>query len=815
MSLQLLTIQHWLKKHAAYRANHPAIIFEEKRLTYKQLYQEVNRLSNAFIAAGIGKGDKVATLLSNSLELWETYWACAAIGAVAVPLSPLLRGDGLFNLLDNSDTKLVITSQNLTEHIDTVRKKIKGIPAKNYWVIDTVEDGYQNYHTQKQNQLSTPPVVADVTGDDAYNIIYSSGTTGLPKGIVICHAVRALYGSLFANAYRMTPESVVMHSGSIIFNGSFLTLMPAMFLGCTYVLMSHFDAKEVVDIIHKEKVTHSILVPSQVIGCLQQADFNKQHLSSLEYILSVGAPLLLENKQELNKRIPNVFYELYGLTEGFMTILDKNDVMKKTGSVGTAPQFMDLKIVNDKGAKLKPGEIGEIVGRGPLLMTEYYKNPEQTNEAMKEGWLFTGDLGYVDKDGFLFLTGRKKDLIISGGVNVYPTDIEEVLIRHPAVKDVAVFGVPHEEWGETPVAAVVLNEGIAATSIEIKCWANQNLEARYQKIYTVIIMNELPRNVAGKILKRELRDKFIDKAISSAGQDDKVIKMKSSFINSNNIRLHYLEFGLTPNPSPAGEGSDKQPTIIFMHGLTANAHAFDGLIAAGLSYAFNIISVDLRGRGESDAPDSGYTMKEHAADIIGLMDALKIEKVILAGHSFGGFLALYLAKFFPARVDKLILMDAAANMHPNTKEMLTPALSRLGQRFTSFDAYIEKVKAAPYLTCWDEQMLSYYTADIKANEDGTVSCIPKAAHMMEAVLKGSLGEPWLDYLRSVEQQAILINAPGVYTMNAPLLPEENAIETVELMKNCIYAKAPGNHQTMLYGDGAKEIASIIKHFINQ
>ncbi len=508
MSLQLLTIQYWLKKHATYRPQHPAIIFEDKRLNYKELYEEVNQLSNAFIAAGIGKGDKVATLLSNSLELWETYWACAAIGAVAVPLSPLLRGQGLFNLLDNADTKLVITSHDLTEHIDTIRTALKKIPSNNFWVTDTDETGYQNYHILKEQQAVIALDVEDVTGTDAYNIIYSSGTTGLPKGIVISHQVRALYGSLFANAYRMTPESVVMHSGSIIFNGSFLTLMPAMFLGCTYVLMSHFDAKEVVDMIHKEKVTHTILVPSQIIGCLQREDFNKSYLSSVEYILSVGAPLLLEHKQELNKRIPGVFYELYGLTEGFMTLLDKNDVMKKTGSVGMAPQFMELKIVDDAGKELPTRQIGEIIGRGPLLMTEYYKNPEQTKEAIKNGWLFTGDMGYVDADGFLFLTGRKKDLIISGGVNVYPTDIEEILIRHTGVKDVAVFGIPNKDWGETPVAAVVLHDDAVDTADEIKNWANENLEARYQKIYTVIIIDELPRNVAGKVLKRELREQF-------------------------------------------------------------------------------------------------------------------------------------------------------------------------------------------------------------------------------------------------------------------------------------------------------------------
>jgi pimeloyl-ACP methyl ester carboxylesterase len=276
--------------------------------------------------------------------------------------------------------------------------------------------------------------------------------------------------------------------------------------------------------------------------------------------------------------------------------------------------------------------------------------------------------------------------------------------------------------------------------------------------------------------------------------------MTSHSIKCNHIKLHYLEF----------EGV--QPTIIFLHGLTANAHAFDGLIAAGLN--FHVLSVDLRGRGESDAPTSGYTMKEHAKDIIGLMDTLKIENAILAGHSFGGFLALYIAMYYPSRVAKLILMDAAANMHPNTKEMLVPALSRLDQTFPSFDAYIEKVKAAPYLTFWDESMLSYYAADTKVNSDGSVCCIPQTDHMVEAIVKGSLGEPWVDYLTFISHDSLLINAPGIYAMGAALLPEENAMETVELMKNCIYAKVPGNHQTMLYGEGAKEMVSIIKHFLN-
>ncbi len=508
MSLQLLTIQYWLKKHATYRPNHIALIFEDKKITYNELYETVNQLSHAFIKAGIKKGDKVSTILPNSVELYETYWACAAIGAVAVPLSPLLREQGLQNLLNNSDTKLIITTKALTEHLNSVKNNLNNIPKENYWIIDSEEYGYQNFHQQKQEQLNSFPKIEEVVGDDIYNIIYSSGTTGLPKGIVINHAVRSLYGSLFSNAYRITAESIIMHSGSIIFNGSFLTLMPAMFMGCTYVLMSHFNADEVVEIIAKEKITHTILVPSQIISCLDKTTFNKENVSSLECIISVGAPLLLEQKQELNKKIPNVFYELYGLTEGFMTILDKNDAMIKVGSVGTPPQFMDIKIVDENGENLPTKLIGEIVGKGPLLMTEYYKNPVQTSEAIKNGWLFTGDLGYLDDDGFLFLTGRKKDLIISGGVNVYPTDIEEIIIRHPAIKDVAVFGVSHSEWGETPVAAVVLNEGFSETANEIKLWVNQHVEARFQKIYTVIILENLPRNIAGKVLKIELKENY-------------------------------------------------------------------------------------------------------------------------------------------------------------------------------------------------------------------------------------------------------------------------------------------------------------------
>ena len=280
------------------------------------------------------------------------------------------------------------------------------------------------------------------------------------------------------------------------------------------------------------------------------------------------------------------------------------------------------------------------------------------------------------------------------------------------------------------------------------------------------------------------------------------VQATSHFVASNNIQLHYLEF----------EGSGT--TIILMHGLTANAHAFDGLIEEGLAPSFHVISIDLRGRGESDQPENGYSMEDHAKDILGLMDALKISSAVIGGHSFGALLTLYLAANHPERVEKLILMDAAARMHANTKEMLVPALSRLGQNFSSFDNYLEKIKSAPYLTFWEEAMKSYYKADIKVNEDGSVTPVPQLTHMTEAVQSG-LNYPWLDYIQNIKQPSLLINGPGVYTLEAALLPEENAMETVDMMHDCLYVKVPGNHQTMLYGKGAKEIVEAIRYFLYQ
>jgi acyl-CoA synthetase (AMP-forming)/AMP-acid ligase II len=345
-----------------------------------------------------------------------------------------------------------------------------------------------------------------VTGpDDLFNIMFTSGTTGQPKGIMHTHFIRSMYATLMASAYRMTPESRTLHTGAIVFNGAFVTLMPTFYLGATYILHRQFDAARTIETIERERVTHTMMVPAQIVALLGSPAFDLRRLQSLECILSLGAPLLQHDKDRLNETLPGRLYELYGLTEGFVTILDRDDARRKSGSVGIPPQFFDVRIVRENGEIAAPGEVGEIIGRGPIQMTGYYKRPDLTAETVRDGWVHSGDMGFLDDEGFLHLVDRKKDMIDSGGVKVYPRDVEEVVAQHPAVLEVAVFGAPHEKWGETPIAAVILRPGAQASAAELRDWINERVSARFQRVSEVVLMTEFPRSAAGKTLKRELR----------------------------------------------------------------------------------------------------------------------------------------------------------------------------------------------------------------------------------------------------------------------------------------------------------------------
>jgi acyl-CoA synthetase (AMP-forming)/AMP-acid ligase II len=505
----LMDIGSLLPRHAHYRADHLCLVFEDRRLSYREFNAEVNRLANALVAAGLKKGDKFATVLPNSFEMMASYWAAAKTGLVVVPCSPLLQTAGLVSLLRDSDTCLTLVDASFAAALEDIAREVPALAPDQHILVGRGVAGHRTYEDFVEGASADEPPDAGLTGSDDFNIMYTSGTTGAPKGIVHTHLIRAMYCSLFANAWRMTPESVVLHAGAIVFNGAMLDLMPWMYVGGTYVLHPAFEPGKVIRDIERERVTHIVMVPSQIIALLNHPEFEPRRLASLEMILSVGAPLLLEHKKRLNEALPGRFYELYGLTEGFVTILDREDAQRKAGSVGCPPSFFEMRILDEHGRDCRTGEVGEICGRGPILMKGYYKRPDLTESAIVDGWLHSGDLGYVDDDGFLFLVDRKKDMIISGGVNVYPKDIEEVIARHTDVSDAAVFGVPHPKWGETPVAAIVLNSGARLKPHELLDWVNQRVGAKFQRLSDVTIVDDFPRNVAGKTLKRDLRDAYL------------------------------------------------------------------------------------------------------------------------------------------------------------------------------------------------------------------------------------------------------------------------------------------------------------------
>jgi len=499
----MLELAKLISHHARFRPDRLAVAFEQERLTWREFHARVARVANMLRDLGVGPGDKVATVMTNCRELLEIYWAVPSIGAALVPLSPLLMPAGLVGLARDSDAKCLISQRAMLPTLGAIRGEL----ADRVLLVDGAEPGYGDFAalTARAAETFTP---AEVSSDALFNIMYTSGTTGLPKGIMHSHFTRSMYALWLGAAWRMTPESRALHTGALVFNGAFITMMASFYLGGTFCLARQFNAEEMIATIERERITHIMVVPSQIIALFNSPGFDPRRLESLEMILSLGAPLLNEYKEKLNRALPRRFYELYGLTEGFVTILDRDDAVRKAGSVGCPPQYSEMRIVGEDGRDCASGEIGEIVGRSPILMSGYYKRPDLTAQAIRDGWLYSGDMGYVDDEGYLYLVDRKKDMIDSGGVKVYPKDVEEIAAQHADVREVAVFGVPHEKWGETPIAAVILREGATVSAAEVREWINARVAARYQRVSEVVVMADFPRSAAGKTLKREMREPY-------------------------------------------------------------------------------------------------------------------------------------------------------------------------------------------------------------------------------------------------------------------------------------------------------------------
>ena len=501
-------VVEWVRRSARDFPEHEAIVCGSNRYTWSEFDQRINQVANFLLGLGVGKGDRVAILAAMSPAYVEIFMGVLRAGACLVPLSPMATGDALTKMLNDSGSKVLFASEE-TEAL--LSDGLLHISADARVSIDFQKKHWQFYEQRLANSASIDPEI-EIKLEDPFNIIYSSGTTGVPKGILHDHRMRAVQMErIELSGYG--PTSRTLLSTPLYSNTTIVALLPTLVAGGTVVLMPKFDARGFLELCERERCTHTMLVPVQYKRIMDVPEFDSFDLSSMQMKFSTSAPLRADVKQDVLSRFPGGLTEYYGLTEGGgVTILAAHEYPNKLHTVGVPGPGVDLRFIDEQGQEVAAGESGEICGRSPTMMRGYYGRDDLTEEYLwfdESGNAFfrSGDMGRLDEDGFLILTDRKKDMIISGGHNIFANDLELALLQDEDVEDAAVIGVPSDQWGETPVGLVVLRSEARRTIEEICEAANTKL-GKHQRISKVKVVDRLPRSSIGKILKRELRESY-------------------------------------------------------------------------------------------------------------------------------------------------------------------------------------------------------------------------------------------------------------------------------------------------------------------
>jgi long-chain acyl-CoA synthetase len=502
-------ITDMIRRFATERGDHAALICDGKVVTYAELDAQVDRFAAALQRDGLEPCDAIALCAAASVEYVVAFLGGLRAGAAVAPLAPSSSAASLVSMIGNSGARLLFLDAEVTRLLEPVAGEI-GTTA-------IALDGHSGSSgTSALRTWLAPegaePVPLAINPAWPFNIIYSSGTTGTPKGIVQSHGMRWAYAQRsIERGYG--PHATTLISTPLYSNTTLVSFMPTLTFGGTVVLMPKFDATQYLTLAQQHRVTHTMLVPVQYQRLMAHPDFDRYDLSSFEAKFCTSAPFAASVKADVVRRWPGKLTEYYGMTEGGGSCqLEAHAFPHKLHTVGKPVEGHDIRLIDEQGNEVTQGEVGEIVGHSPAMMTGYYRQPEKTAEAEwydpgGKRFIRTGDMGRFDEDGFLTLLDRKKDMIISGGFNVYPSDLEAELRTHPDVADAAVVGVQSEQWGETPVAFVVRHPHAVLDEDALLGWINARL-GKMQRLSALRFIDALPRSPIGKVLKRELREQF-------------------------------------------------------------------------------------------------------------------------------------------------------------------------------------------------------------------------------------------------------------------------------------------------------------------
>jgi acyl-CoA synthetase (AMP-forming)/AMP-acid ligase II len=501
-----------LAMHGKWRAHKPAVICGEVRLDWAQFSAANHQFAHGLLSRGLVAGDRVGVVMSNGLAMVQALFGTLAAGAVSVPVNLSVTDEALVSMLRDAGIAALVVSADQQARLQTLLPSLPD--SLRLCVTAGDSDGvWMGLGQLCAGQATELPAVS-LTPDAPLNIIYSSGTTGQPKGILHSHRTRRDWAYDLAIALRYHGAARTLLTLGLYSNISWVAMLCTVLAGGTLVVHARFDPVEFLRTVERERITHTAMVPVQFQRVCEVMAQGSYDVSSMHAMMSCGSPLREGLKRKIFRHFPCGIIELYGLTEGVITTLEPEEAEGRWDSVGKPLIGTDICIIDEENRVLGSNSPGEILSRGRITMPGYWRRDDANRESeFVDGqgvqWLRSGDIGYLDERGFLFIVDRKKDMILSGGQNVYPQDIEAVLVQHPAVNDVAVIGIASDRWGETPLAVVVPEADATDSADDLLAWANARL-GKQQRLAGLRFADSLPRNPNGKILKRELRGQFTE-----------------------------------------------------------------------------------------------------------------------------------------------------------------------------------------------------------------------------------------------------------------------------------------------------------------